>query len=56
MQLAKRKAALLALALASIASTASASRTDVDGVPLRVARVERAQLDAPRRVSVGPKG
>ncbi|MBP9825305.1 MAG: hypothetical protein KBF21_13860 [Thermoanaerobaculia bacterium] len=48
MQLAKRKTALLALALATIASTASASRTDVDGAPLRAPRVEHVQLEAPR--------
>ena len=48
MQLAKRKTALLSLALVAITSTASASRTDVDGEPLRAAHVEHVKSEAPR--------
>jgi len=46
MRLAKRKTALLALTLAALASAASASLTDVDGKPLRAARVEPARIES----------
>jgi RHS repeat-associated protein len=48
MRLAKRKAALLALTLAALANAASASLTDVDGKPLRAARLQGAVVEAPR--------